>query len=368
MAKRKRRILKGMISYISLCPRGANQIQTVYKADGGKDTDISLATLVKGDINEKGELLAVVYAVDKTDSQGDTASAEVVKQMAYDFARDGVGIDIRHNEEVLPKDDIFIAESFLIQKNDSRFADTKDYSGKTVDVTGGWGVVLKINNEELRKQYRDGGWGGISMGGLMLAKPETSDTTIIMKLLEKISGLIPGTEKHKILENDMDEKELKAMEDRITKSVLTGLAEAKKAEAEEVAKKAAEKAKDEPKLGMGLVQPVLKGSSDEAIEEHTKNMEIFELSKAVDSSDITAVRAFQLMRKAIVEGKEVSMPTKKGDKTPYDAFSTNQSTGQIQNVVKIGDDPMADAILLEMDKEDAAELVAGHKPNLQLCG
>lgn len=364
MAKRKRRILKGMISYISLCPRGANQIQTVYKADGGKDTDISLATLVKGDINEKGELLAVVYAVNKTDSQGDTASAEVVKQMAYDFARDGVGIDIRHNEEVLPKDDIFIAESFLIQKGDPRFADTKDYSGKIVDVTGGWGVVLKINNEELRKQYRDGGWGGISMGGLMLAKPETSDSTI-MKFLEKIGGLIPGTEKHKKMENDMDEKEIKELEARVVKSVLTGLAEAKKAEAEEVVKK---KAKDEPKLGMGLVEPVLKGSNDDDIERHVKNMEIYELSKAVDPKDITSVREFQVMRTAIVEGKEVSILSKKGDKTPYDAFSTNQSTGQIQNVVKIGDDPMADAILLEMDKEDAAALKAGQVPNLQLVG
>ena len=69
----KRRILKAKISFLSLCPRGMNQIQTMFKSEDGENHEVFLSTLIKGDMTEQGELLAVVYAPDMVDGEGDTA-------------------------------------------------------------------------------------------------------------------------------------------------------------------------------------------------------------------------------------------------------------------------------------------------------
>ena len=180
---RKRQILKAKIGFISLCPAGANTIRTMYKSDDG-DKNIDLQVLSK-DMSEQGELVCCVYAPDMEDSQGDQASAEVIKDFAYDFAKNGGNIDIRHNEKALNSDDIFIAETMIIQKGDSRFEDMEDYDGEPVDVTGGWGVILKVEKEELKELYRSGEWGGVSMGGMMLAR-DTSDESNIEKILKAI--------------------------------------------------------------------------------------------------------------------------------------------------------------------------------------
>jgi hypothetical protein len=169
---KKRRIKKAKVDFISLVPKGANLLRTMYKAD--EDGHFELATLSK-DINEDGEIYAVVYSPELRDAQGDIASAEVIKEMAYDFAKTGLGIDIRHNEKPLSKDDIFVAESTIIQKGDERFAGITDYDDNPVDVTGGWGVVLKVENESLRKMYREGDWQGVSMGGSMLVVPDDAE-------------------------------------------------------------------------------------------------------------------------------------------------------------------------------------------------
>ncbi len=106
--------MKAAISFLSLCPKGANNIQTVYKAEDGKNHNIELATAV-GKLSDDGELTAVVYAPDMVDSQGDSDSAQVIKDFAYDFGANGKGIDIKHDEEVLDVAKVFVAESFIIQ-------------------------------------------------------------------------------------------------------------------------------------------------------------------------------------------------------------------------------------------------------------
>jgi hypothetical protein len=158
-----RRIKKAKINFLSLCPRGANQLPTILKDDG----TFTLQTLVKAseDFDVKGELLNVVYAPELRDSQGDIASAEVIKEAMYDSSKSGMNIDIRHNNVAVPKDKAFIAESFIVQKGDARFADFKDYTGKAVDVTGAWATVVKIEDAELKRLYKTGEWNGVSMGG-----------------------------------------------------------------------------------------------------------------------------------------------------------------------------------------------------------
>lgn len=158
-----KKIIYAEIDFISLCPAGANRLPAIYKDD---DT-VELNPISKFDA-EKGLLLNVVYAPLMKDSQGDFADADVIEQMAHGFmARldKDKGVDVRHNNNALPRNRAAVVESFIIQKGDERFADFKDADGETVDVTGGWATVIKIDDPELRKLYADGEWQGVSMGG-----------------------------------------------------------------------------------------------------------------------------------------------------------------------------------------------------------
>lgn len=170
-----RRILKAEITFISLVPRGANKMPVIYKSADGQDLgSFGLETLVqKG--SEEGELTAVVYAPESRDSQGDIASAAVIKQMAHSFQKSGGQIDIKHDGHPVDRDQAYVAESFLIAKGDARFADLKDYDNKPVDATGAWAVVIKVDDPDLRRLYREGGWDGVSMFGTASVQSEKSD-------------------------------------------------------------------------------------------------------------------------------------------------------------------------------------------------
>lgn len=178
-----RRIKKARIKFISLCPRGKNRMPTILKEDGAFEVQL----LSKG-LSERGELHAVVYAPEFRDSEGDIASADVVKDMLYTAAKEGVSIDLRHDGVALEKDRAYIAEQFIIQKNDPRFSGLSDYDGVPVDPTGGWGVVIKIDDPELRALYKKGEWQGVSMGGVAEVVQEKEDEGLaerIVRALEK---------------------------------------------------------------------------------------------------------------------------------------------------------------------------------------
>lgn len=155
-----RRFKKGKIEFLTLCRRGANKQPVVYKADA----DITLETILKAS-DDLGEITALVYVPEMVDAQGDVASAEVIKDLAYGFLQSGGKIDILHNEKPVSRDRAYVAESFIVQKGDPRFEGWKDYDGNPIDPTGAWGTVIKVNDPTLRALYRDGRWNGVSMGG-----------------------------------------------------------------------------------------------------------------------------------------------------------------------------------------------------------
>lgn len=168
-----RRIKKATIDFISLVPAGANRLPVIYKSDGFVDFD----TVVKAS-DDAGELTAVVYAPEHRDSQGDIASAEVIRDMAHSFQKGGGQIDIRHDGKAVSKDRAYVAESYVVQKGDERFADLKDRDGRAVDAAGAWAVLIKIDDPELRRLYREGEWGGVSMAGRAeVVATEKSDDT-----------------------------------------------------------------------------------------------------------------------------------------------------------------------------------------------
>lgn len=200
-----RRIKSAKIRFISLVPRGANQLPVLYKSE---DATAQFDCIVKADrFDEQGLLTAVVYVPNKADSQGDVADAEVIKQMAHDYITDMGAVDIKHNNTALDRAKVSVVESFLIQKNDPRFADMKDYSGRPVDATGGWGVVVRVDDAELRRLYREGHWNGVSMAG-----PAIVETIAKADNQKK--------------DEDMDIKELEAALAKSNESLIAGLVKA----------------------------------------------------------------------------------------------------------------------------------------------
>lgn len=159
-----RKILDADIQFLSLCPMGKNGLRTLYKADDGTVRFDSI-TKELPDFDEKGELVACVWAPNRVDVDGDYCDASTIKTLAYSFMRNSAKVDLVHDCNQLPRDAAYIAESFIIQPSDPRFEKMTDYEGNAVDVTGGWGVVVKVNDPELRKAYREGEWQGVSMYG-----------------------------------------------------------------------------------------------------------------------------------------------------------------------------------------------------------
>jgi len=290
----RRRITKAVIDFISLVPRGANLMPVIYKAD---DNTVELSTLFKASnsFSDDGEVTAIVYAPEKTDSQGDIASASVIKEAAHDFMRRGGGIDIRHDGVKLSRDKAYVAESFIVQKDDPRFADIKDYNGQPVDVTGAWASVLKVEDPELRRLYREGKWNGVSMGGKAAVEALKSDDAA-ERIVAKLGELL-GTNKK---EPEMTPEELKkALEANntslvaaitagfaaVSKELVTALKPETKVEktAEQIAKE-----KSNPK-------PIFKGSwnDPDAVEAHQKKVALWKMRNDMDPEDPQSVADYQ---------------------------------------------------------------------------
>jgi len=355
----RRRITKAVIDFISLVPRGANKMPVIYKAD---DSTLELATLFKASdrFDDNGEVTAIVYAPEKVDSQGDIASAEVIKDAAHEFMRRGGGIDIRHDGVKLDKTKAFVAESFIVQKNDPRFEGVKDYDGNPVDVTGAWASVLKIEDPDLRKRYRDGNWNGVSMGGKAVVEAIKGDD-IAERAITKLAELLGITTTQK--ETDMDANELKkALEANNTTLVaaitagMTGVAKeiatalkgevktdqpAKKTEAD-LEKEA--RAKANPK-------PIMKGSwnNPEDVEAHQKKIELWKMRNDMDPEDPESVAEYQ---QKLAEFIEANGPSEEAKKSAGRASSGQASNGAGDAG---GDNKSKGPRLVGLDKGDGSD-------------
>jgi len=359
MAKEKvktKRIVKANIRFISLCERGANTLSTIYKADDGEDKSVDLTTICK-DMNEQGEIIACMYAPEKVDSQGDIASAAVIKEFAHDFQKNGDGIDIKHNEDVLSKDDVYVAESFIIQKGDERFSDMKDYDGNIADVTGGWGVILKVDSEDLRGLYRSGEWSGVSMGGTAVKK-EDADPSGLLKALKSIAAHFKSDDNkvNKNTENDMalNKEDL----EQVSKTVVETMAKVNKEAADAAAEKIKKEQEADKKLGLGYPEPVLKAApTDEDLVNHRKCLEIFEKSKLVDPTDSRAVFAFETLKKDISASKNLDETLQKQTQDVYaSVFTSNQDTNEIQKAdLSNNDNDNGVAAAIEKSLDEAAK-------------
>lgn len=297
MCAQMRRIKKLFPQFISLVPKGMNQLPVIYKEDGGQGSfEASLLTKACDRFEELGEIIGCVYAPEHRDKEGDIASGEVIKEAVYNAAREGgAKIDMRHNGVVLPKEKAFVAQSFIIQKGDPRYADMKDSSGKPVDVTDGWGVVIKIDDPELRTQYRKGKWQGLSMQGpavLELNKEAPTVQGFMAELLKAMGVSKPSTNGDITMDPTAMQAMLTKSNDELATKIVTGITAALTTALAPVIKK--EEPKTETKPGE-VTAPVFKGDpmSIKDVQAHQLALTNFNLQKSVKWDDPVSVAQYQ---------------------------------------------------------------------------
>jgi len=290
----RRRITKALIQFISLVPKGANTCPVLYKADDGKPDEgtFTLDTIIKASdgFREDGELTAVVMAPEITDSQGDIASGAVIKDAMYSFSQRRGQIDIRHDGKAVDPSRAFVAESFIIQKEDPRFKDFKDYSGRPLDVTGAWATVIKIEDPELRKAYSSGEWNGVSVGGYgaaeTLTKGEDADS-LATKIIKAICNLLPFEKEHTMTPEQLA---------TLTKSVTDGNAATIEALARLTAALTPEKANAPVFVEKADAPPGFVGDRFNPVDisRHVLKCSMHSLQKGVDWGDADSVASYHV--------------------------------------------------------------------------
>jgi len=295
-----RRIKSATVKRLALCRRGKNGLATLFKADGSAEW----ALLVKEDAAVEGSLLAVAYPLGLADADGDIAdTAEAIKSMAHSFMESGAQLDIEHDGKVLPRSAAFVSESFIIQKGDTRFHAWPQYDGKPVDVTGGWGVQIQINDPSLREARRNGEWDGVSLFGT--AAVEQID---VKAASQRVAARLGGVQ-----ETTMTKEELaaalaaqKAELVEMLKSALAGL------------KPAEPKAAEQPKA---VEAPMFTGDplDPEALAAYETELRRHEMRKAIVAGTLTADQLAQMranlgaVKPTMKDLVEAGIPAKDGD-------------------------------------------------------
>jgi hypothetical protein len=254
------------IEFLSLCPRGKNGLKVIYKADGKFELPVQIK---KGEeFEQRGEIIAAIYVPNLPDYDDQFASDELaIKSMAYSHARNGSKLDLQHDGKQLTTDQAYMAESFIIQKDDPRFADLKDDAGHAIDPTGGWGAVIKLEDPILKSKYEQDGWVGVSLFGDALVQQVKSDE-------EKVLDRLKSNNKEKIR---MDEKKIQELISKALEPITSVLEQLKTQKQEESQKK--------------QEAPVFQGdpTNKEAVLAFQKELKKYELMKSVKWNDPKAV-------------------------------------------------------------------------------
>jgi hypothetical protein len=283
-----------LITSICLCKRGKNKLRTIYKsASNGEKGELEIQTLMKANL-EQGELLNVVYAPERPDSDGEGMSAVEIRKAAHLAAQRGLTLDIEHDGVPIPKEDAWIAETFIVSKGDERFQDWKDYKGNSVgDLTGSWASLIRLESPKLRKAYRDGEFDGVSMFGL--AAVETSKSN---KAAEKVVRQLEDATK----DINMNPEELKALLKAHSDELLL-----KVEEKIAVISKSVKKT-EEPEVieVIESTRPVFKGKvgDSEAIAAYRDELASWQLNERISKGEVTVEELDAMVKEA-----EVGEPT-----------------------------------------------------------
>ena len=290
-SKRKRRYTKLDIAFVSLCPKGKNGLPVVMKAATSESDRpmITIGTVAKAtpEFDTTGEILALVYVPELPDSDGDSAGAGVIKEACSSFAKNGLNLDIRHNNMPISKDKAFVAQSFIVQKGDTRFEDVKLTDGTSVDPEGGWALSIKLEDKDLRELYKEKGWQGVSMFGYgtteEVAKSESDGEALWERLLKSMKEHFVK-HGHTEGEDSMTDQEKKDFAELVATSTATAVAKAMKPDAETDEEKV-ERLKKEAEASKGEVDL----TDPKAVKEHIKQLKLKKAIEGLDPNDPEAL-------------------------------------------------------------------------------
>lgn len=158
-----RKLKKIDVNFISLVDKGANRKKLIFKSLPGTLPLFEKTLLIKKYDEEQRIVFCIVYSPDEADTQGDIASADVIKDAAYNFMRAARTNNVDKQHDFIP-DEGFVAESWIVKENDSIFPD---------EPAGSWAVGIKVENEETWQAVKKGEITGLSLAGLAVIEEAT---------------------------------------------------------------------------------------------------------------------------------------------------------------------------------------------------
>lgn len=104
-------------------------------------------------------VFAEVLVPDVVNNFGDIYTEEAIAEFAYEFARQGYGLDINHDNENIDGTGAYVVESFLVRDGDPDF------------IKGSWVIGVKILDAEVWASILGGEINGFSYEALVTMVP-----------------------------------------------------------------------------------------------------------------------------------------------------------------------------------------------------
>jgi len=338
--KPRRRLRNGEIHTVSLCRRGINGVRSLLKSIKDGEAEFDLQTTIAKMDNE-GLLHALVYVPDLVDHEGDFMSADEIRKMAHNFLLHGGNIDIEHDNIPLSKEDVHIAEHYIVPAGDPKFAGIMDDAGNEIDPTGAWGLILKIHDPDLLAGYELGEWIGVSMAG-------RAEVELVGK--SRLHDTPTPTED----DLNMTPEEMKVLAAEIAKAVAPAVAEAVAP-----AKPDADDVIDTP--ANELPEPPGADATEEELEKYLDDLFVakLDMSKPGDVQKLIKHRREQAAKRAKAEAEAEKLEKAKSDgegaeETELEKAKRerDEANARIEKLEKASRQPGKDA---DEDEEDEVE-------------
>ena len=95
-------------------------------------------------------VLAELLLPDTPNTYGDIMTREGIKEAAFEFARQGYGLDVNHDEQDRKGEGLVVVESFIARAGDPTF------------IEGSWVIGMKILDDDIWQMVLDGELNGFS--------------------------------------------------------------------------------------------------------------------------------------------------------------------------------------------------------------
>ncbi len=176
-SKIKRYLTNVDVQFISLVDAAANRREFVYKSTLEVDPDFNAQVDIEKVDEEKQLVYGIVYVPDEADTYGDAMTADTIEKTAHNFMIKARNYNVDTQHDNMPDDGV-VVQSFILDKNDSRFPGAKE---------GGWAVVIKVTDPDTWEAVKNGDLKGISLAGkAQVEEVEDEDPDSLEKSIELI--------------------------------------------------------------------------------------------------------------------------------------------------------------------------------------